>query len=73
MQTKRNSLIESLANTFAGLGISFAISFLIYPLLGMEGTWHSYASATLFFTVMSVGRNYFVRRGFAQLRKRGVL
>lgn len=64
MQSKIHSFLEANANTFAGMGISCAVSFVVYPALGMEGNAATYAMATLIFTVISVARNYVVRRVF---------
>ena len=64
MQSKRASFIEANANTFFGMGISYAVSFIVYPLLGMDGNAGTYAAATAFFTLLSVGRNYLTRRAF---------
>lgn len=71
MQTKLQSLLEANANTCAGLGISYAVSFVVYPALGMHGNAGTYALATLFFTVLSVGRNYIVRRVFNRFITKG--
>jgi membrane protein implicated in regulation of membrane protease activity len=64
MQSKINSFIESLANTASGFLVSFGVSFLVYPLLGMEGSASAYAVAGMVFTVISIARNYVVRRVF---------
>ena len=66
MQTRTNSFIEANANTAVGMVISYAVSFAVYPLLGMQGNAGSYAAATAFFTILSVARNYCVRRWFAE-------
>jgi len=70
MQTKKQSLIESLTNTFAGTGLSYAVSFVVYPLLGMTGNPTTYAAATAIFTLLSITRNYIIRRLFVCFRKR---
>ena len=64
MQTKLQSFMEANSNTFAGMLISYAASFLIYPALGMGGTATTYVVATTFFTLLSIVRNYLVRRFF---------
>lgn len=63
-QSKKQSLTEAISNTAVGMVISYAMSFVIYPILGWEIDPIGYAWATLFFTVLSIARNYFVRRGF---------
>jgi len=64
MQSKRQSLLEANANTFVGLAISYGISFLVYPLLGMGGDYVTYGAATAIFTLVSISRNYALRRAF---------
>ena len=64
MQTKKQSLIESLTNTFIGFVISFASTFVIFPLVGFESDSGKNLIITIFFTVVSVVRGYFVRRIF---------
>ena len=64
MQTKRQSLVESIANTFTGFVISFASTFLIFPLMGFESTTGKNLIITVFFTGVSIIRNYILRRVF---------
>jgi membrane protein implicated in regulation of membrane protease activity len=64
MQSKKASFVESLANTASGFLFSFGISFVIYPVLGMGGNAGAYAMAGVIFTIVSIARNYFVRRVF---------
>lgn len=69
MQSKWQSLIEANANTAAGILLSFGCSFIVYPALGMDGNAGKYALATGFFTVISIGRNYVVRRVFNRIHR----
>lgn len=67
MQTKKQSLIESFANTAFGFGISFASTFLIFPLLDIVTSPSANLVITAYFTVVSILRSYFVRRWFNKL------
>jgi high-affinity Fe2+/Pb2+ permease len=64
MQTKKQSFIESLTNTFVGFAISFAATFLIFPLVGIQSSGAKNFVITLFFTVVSILRGYVIRRYF---------
>lgn len=41
MQTKKNSLIESITNTISGFVISLLIQLLIYPIMGIPVNFSS--------------------------------
>ena len=64
MQTKKQSFIESITNTLVGFVISFASTFLIFPLMGFESSAGKNIVITLFFTVVSIFRGYIIRRFF---------
>lgn len=64
MQSKKQSLLESFVNIFVGFIISFASTFLIFPLVGFESTSSKNLIITIFFTVISFLRSYILRRIF---------
>ena len=64
MQTKKQSLIESLTNTFIGFAVSFASTFFIFPIMGMKTSVGSNFVITIYFTVISILRGYVIRRYF---------
>ena len=64
MQTKKQSLIESITNTVVGFIISYASTFLIFPLVGIESSASKNIVITLFFTVVSIFRGFLIRRYF---------
>jgi hypothetical protein len=64
MQTRKHSVVESIANTMTGYLVSLCASLWIYPLMGWPVTFVQANIITLFFTVLSIGRNYAVRRVF---------
>ncbi|MDN3621326.1 hypothetical protein QWY81_17800 [Polaribacter undariae] len=64
MQTKKQSLVESITNTAVGFGISLAATFLIFPIVGVESTGTKNVLITIFFTAVSITRSYLLRRYF---------
>tara|TARA_R110002051_G_scaffold297564_2_gene363958 strand:+ start:18587 stop:18802 length:216 start_codon:yes stop_codon:yes gene_type:complete len=64
MQTKKQSLFESLSNTAVGFFVSYASTFLIFPLMGFESSGGKNLIITLYFTVVSILRSYVLRRYF---------
>lgn len=72
-QTKRGSAIESAASTAIGFLIAYAATLTILPLFGHTVSAANGLGITCFFTVISFGRGYAVRRLFVWLHKRGWL
>jgi hypothetical protein len=68
-QTKTKSLIESTVNTSIGFGISYITLLVVNALYGLELTLFDSLEITLIFTVVSIGRNYLVRRYFNRMMK----
>lgn len=64
MQSRKASLLESLANTLSGFGLSIVVGYFVFPLFGMPQSLASSFWITVVFTVVSIGRNYIVRRVF---------
>ncbi len=64
MQTKKQSLYEALINVGIGYTISLVSLFLIFPLLGIESSTANNVLISLYFTVISILRGYFLRRFF---------
>ena len=64
MQTKKHSLIEACSNTAIGFVISYASTFIIFPIVGIASSSTKNLVITLFFTVISIIRGYLVRRFF---------
>lgn len=60
MQSKRQSLKETLTNTFVGIAGSFAITMLVLKVL--ESDFAVAAVTTALCTVWSIGRGYTIRR-----------
>ena len=64
MQSKNKSLIESITNTTVGLITAFCIQMIIYPALNIKVTISENIIITAVFYLVSIGRNYIVRRFF---------
>lgn len=63
-QSKKNSIIESLVNTFIGMLITFILSPIIYWMANVEISLPKMGICTVLFTIISVLRNYGIRRYF---------
>jgi hypothetical protein len=65
MQTRVDSLMESLTNIVIGFGINFIANILILPaVLGVPVNLHELGLIGIFFTIVSVIRSYTLRRIF---------
>ncbi len=65
MQTKTQSIIESICNVGSGFIISLLLwMFVISPLYGIDKDFKQGLSITLLFTVISIVRGYIWRRLF---------
>jgi uncharacterized protein YacL len=70
-QSKRLSLIESIANTSIGLIVSFLVQLLIFPHFGIIVSHETNLYITLIFFVVSFARGYIIRRVFNRIREVG--
>lgn len=68
-QTKKLSFIESVTNTFIGFVITLLISPAIYWLCDVNITYTKMTLTTLLFTIVSILRNYVIRRWFNNLKR----
>ena len=64
MQTKRQSLIETLTSVFVGWFISFIANMLVLPLFGYNINLTEGVLISIIFTIISIVRGYVVRRWF---------
>ena len=64
MQTKRQSLIETLTSVFVGWLIGVILNMLVLPLFDYNITVVDSLLVSLIFTVISVVRGYLIRRFF---------
>ena len=64
LQTKRQSLIETLTNVAIGYLISFIANMLVLPLFGYNINFTDGVLISIIFTIISIVRGYMVRRWF---------
>jgi hypothetical protein len=64
MQSRRDSLIEAIVNTFIGFLITCAVAPLLYWIANVKMSAGQMGVANLLFTLVSVIRNYLIRRWF---------
>lgn len=64
MQTKKQSLQESLTNVAVGYAISLLSLSIILPLMGVESSNGKNLLITFYFTLISILRSYLLRRYF---------
>lgn len=65
VQTKKQSFIEANINTFVGFSVSLALAYFILPLWGFKQGIIASLEITIIYTVVSIVRNYMIRRYFA--------
>jgi membrane protein implicated in regulation of membrane protease activity len=67
-QDKKHSLLESITNTFVGLVFTLVCAPLIYWIAGIETSYLKMSGVTALFTILSVARNYVIRRWFNKIK-----
>ena len=70
LQTKRQSLIETLTNVAIGYLISFIANMLVLPLFGYNINLTDGVLISIIFTIISIVRGYMVRRWFNSKEKK---
>lgn len=68
-QTRVQSALESATQTVIGLGISFAIQVVLYPMLNIAVTFKQNILITAVFFCASLIRQYLIRRFFNKCKK----
>nr|WP_319265397.1 hypothetical protein [uncultured Draconibacterium sp.] len=69
MQTKKQSIIESVTNTAVGYGISLISLFVVFPIVGIESSPAKNITISAYFTLISIARGYLLRRFFNKKHK----
>ena len=64
MQTKKQSLIESLTSTTIGIIIGIVLNLTILPIFGYPVSLSDSLWISVIFTVVSIIRSYIIRRWF---------
>jgi hypothetical protein len=68
MQTKLGSFVEAWANIFVGFTVNFLANLAVLPLFGFAVTPGTAFKIGLVFTVISLARQYVLRRYFNGLK-----
>lgn len=63
-QSRKGSLLESVANIGIGMAVSLASQSVIFPLCGVYVSMGTNVQITLYFTLVSLVRQYAIRRYF---------
>lgn len=72
MQTKSQSLVETVSGVVVGFAVSMLLSMVVYPLHGHSFSLAENASITVIFTLASLARGYGVRRFFNWFWRAGI-
>ena len=67
-QSRRMSLVESLANVAVGYGVAVTAQVLVFPLFGLHATLGENLAIGGIFTFVSIVRSYCLRRVFEAWR-----
>jgi hypothetical protein len=67
VQTKTQSLIESIVNIIVGYSVSVIAQLVIFPLFGMTPKFSENLLIGLAFTIVSLVRSYLLRRLFNKI------
>lgn len=67
MQSRRQSLIETVVSVAIGFVSALLLGYIVYPLFGHSFTLTQNVGLTAIFTVASILRGYWVRRFFNRL------
>ncbi|MDP2355137.1 MAG: hypothetical protein Q8M31_03640 [Beijerinckiaceae bacterium] len=69
-QSRRMSLIESVANVVVGYGVAVVAQILIFPAFGLHVTLEQNLQMGAVFTLVSIARSFALRRAFEAVRVR---
>lgn len=69
-QSKAMSLLETSLSTAIGFAVALITQLLVFPLFGFRPAFHENLLITLIFTVVSIARQYVLRRVFEALHIR---
>lgn len=62
IQTRAESLIESMLSTAVGFGVGLVAQIVVFPWFGMDVTFEQNIGIAAIFTGVSVARGYVMRR-----------
>jgi len=64
MQSKKDSLKESITNVIIGYMVALVSQILIFPIVGVDASIDQNLVIGVYFTIISLLRSYLVRRYF---------
>ncbi len=67
-QSRRMSLMESIANVTVGYGIAVGTQVVVFPLFGIHASLSDNLTIGAIFTLVSIIRSYALRRAFEHFR-----
>ncbi|MDQ2107013.1 MULTISPECIES: hypothetical protein [unclassified Vibrio] len=70
MQSKKHSFIESVTNVLVGYWVSVLSQLLIFPIFGVHLRIEENLLISFYFTLISIGRSYSIRRLFNRKQSR---
>lgn len=70
MQSKKQSLIESIINVIVGYIVALLSQIIIFPIFGLDVNIQSNILIGLWFTGISIIRSYILRRVFNAINKK---
>lgn len=70
MQSKTHSLLEAISNILIGLVINITFQAIVFPWFGIHIPLHDNIMIALIFTVVSLCRQYVLRRFWNHLTKK---
>ena len=66
MQTRLASAVEASANIAIGMGVALASQYAVFPFFDIYVSHSAHIQITIWFTLISFVRSYFIRRWFSQ-------
>lgn len=72
MQSKKMSLIESVANVAVGYGVALLSQIFVFPIFGIYIPLSDNLKIGACFTVISIARSYLLRRAFNMSRLKNI-
>lgn len=63
-QTRAGSMIEAVMNVLIGYGVALISQLVIFPLVGIHVPFETNLEIGAWFTLVSLGRSYVIRRWF---------
>ena len=66
MQTRLASAVEAAVNIAIGMGVALASQYAVFPFFDIYVSHSAHIQITIWFTLISFVRSYFIRRWFSQ-------